>query len=104
MQKHQLFNPYTLESKARLLSFDSELKCCRIGTLTLEDLHSHANPQLVCNKNNLFDVYRDNEACEMCEAPFVATAVRPVALPVKVDETHMISVNLQKGWNNGHYR
>lgn len=40
----------------------------------------------------------------MCEAPFVATAVRPVALPVKVDETHMISVNLQKGWNNGHYR
>lgn len=81
MQKHQLFNPHALESKTRLLSFASELKCWRIGTLTLEDLHSHANPQLVCNKNNLFYMYNDNKAFEMCEAPFV---VSTVALPVRV--------------------
>lgn len=28
--------------------------------------------QLLCNKNNLFDMYRDNKACEMCEAAFLA--------------------------------
>lgn len=96
MQKHQPLNPYALESKARLLSFDSELKCWRIGTLTLEDLHLHANPQLVCNKNNLFDMYHDNKACEMCEAPVVAFTVKPEALPVMVDVEDTTSVNLQK--------
>lgn len=66
MQKHLPFNPYTLESDARIRSSDSELKYWRAGTLTLEDLHLYANPHLVCNKNNLFDMYHDNKACELC--------------------------------------
>lgn len=75
MQKHQLFNPHALESRASLLSFDTELKCWRIGTLTPENLHSHANPQMDCNKNNLFGMYRDNKAWEMRKAPFVAHTI-----------------------------
>ena len=54
--------------------------------MTPENLYSHANPQLVvCYKNNLFDMHHDNKACEMCEALFVASAVRPAALPLMVD-------------------
>lgn len=51
--------------------------------MTLEDLHSDANPQLVCIKNNLFNMHHDNKACEMCEATFVASTVRSAALFVR---------------------
>lgn len=88
MQKHQLFNPGTLESRDRLptffffcslLSFNSELKCWRIGTLTLENLHSHANPQLLCTASYLFNMRRDNKAREMrASLPRVGSAARRV--------------------------
>lgn len=65
--------------------FDSEL---RNGVLTLEDLNLHANPQLVCNQNNLFYTYHDNKAHEMHETPFVTATVGPAALPVEVEDPY----------------
>lgn len=106
-KKHQLLNLHVLERKAELWSFDSQLQSQRIGMLNLEDLHSHANPQLdSCKMNNLFNMHHDNKACETCQASFVASTGRPAALSVKVFvekwRAHTTSVNSEKYSRNVH--
>lgn len=70
--------------------------------MTLEDLHSHANPQLVCNTNNLFSMHHDNKAPETREATFVASTVRPAAPSVKVDMEDAHDKCQQRCRNYGH--